>query len=252
MDYLKIRHDGPICLLTLNRPEKHNAFNQGFLAELEQAFNELAQNPANRLLIITGAGQKSFSSGVDLEAVADFPSADEARRFALQLEAANEALLRFPKPVIAAINGYALGGGFGLAASADVRLLTPSAKIGFTAVRLGAVLPIGCTLRLNALIGSGRSRELLLSARLVEAQEALRIGLVSFIAKKGDLLPQAYRLAEEILQGADLALQMTKQMTNQHLLAQLQQYSAAAAENFAFLATTQEWKTRMKNFINRK
>ncbi len=251
MNYLTVDIQDHIALLTLNRPEKHNAFNQPFLQEIEETVLALNHNPAVRLLIITGAGDKSFSSGVDLGALIEFEHIAQARSFALQLEAAMSALMRFSKPVIAVINGYAFGGGFGLASNADVRLLSERAKIGFPAVRLGAILPVGCTLRLNALIGSGRSRELLLSGRIVEADEAVAIGLVNESVPAEQLLPRAFAIAAEILKGSDLALEMTKQMINRELLSQMEQYSVSAAENFAYLAFTEDWKQRIRSFISK-
>jgi len=251
MEYLSVTYGSDIAILTLNRPQKHNAFNMQLLRELEKAFTELAGNNKVRLVIMTGAGDKSFSSGVDLSEMADFQNIEQARTFALQLETTMGVLLRFPKPLIAAINGYAFGGGYGLASSADVRVMVNDGKIGFPAVRLGAILPMGCTLRLNALIGSGRSRELLLSGRIVEAQEALQVGLVNKITSRETLMDEAKNIAAEILKGSDLALEMTKQVTNQELLSQLQQYSVSAAENFAYLAFTDEWQTRMRNFLKK-
>jgi enoyl-CoA hydratase len=252
MKYLTIEKQNHISLLTLNRPEKHNAFHLDFLTELEETIRSLGRDETVRLLIITGAGEKSFSSGVDLSALVEFESIEQARSFALQLESTMSALLCFPKPVIAAINGYAFGGGFGLASNADVRILAESAKIGFPAVRLGAILPVGCTLRLNALIGSGRSRELLLSGRIVDADEALQTGLVNEVVSKDSLLTRAYEIAKEILKGSDLALEMTKQLTNQELLVQMEQYSLSAAENFAYLAFTEEWKQRIQAFMKKQ
>ncbi len=251
MHYITVEYIQSLVILTLNRPQKHNAFNLQLLREMEEAFSDLAGNPDVRLAIMTGAGNKSFSSGVDLAELIKFKNLAEARRFALQLEETNAALLRFPKPLIAAINGYAFGGGFGLASSADVRIMVEDSKIGFPAVRLGAILPVGCTLRLNALIGSGRSRELLLTGRIVEAREALQIGLVNAITSRESLMDEAKRIAEEILKGSDLALEMTKQMTNQELLSQLQQYSVSAAENFAYLAFTDEWQKRIRDFMKK-
>ncbi len=251
MEYLTINKQNKIALLTLTRPEKYNAFHLPFLREIEEAVLQLQKDESVRLLILTGAGEKSFSTGVDLVSLIQFEAIEQARDFALQLEATMTALLRFSKPVIAAINGYAFGGGFGLASNADVRLLVDSAKIGFPAVRLGAILPVGCTLRLNALIGSGRSRELLLSGRILQAQEALQIGLVNEVLAKENLLTRAFEIAEEILKGSDLALEMTKQVTNQDLLIQMEKYSVSAAENFAYLAFTEDWKNRIRSFINK-
>ncbi len=252
MNYHTIEKQNNIAVLTLNRPEKHNAFHLVFLRELEETIRELQQDETVRLLIITGAGEKSFSTGVDLSEMIKFESIEAARQFALQLEKTMIELLNFSKPVIAAINGYAFGGGYGLASNADVRIMVDSAKIGFPAVRLGAILPVGCTLRLSAIIGSGYSRELLLSGRIVDAEESLRMGLVNQITKKEVLLDEAYKVAVDILKGSDTALAMTKRMTNQDLLSQIQQYSVSAAENFAYLAFTEDWKQRISAFMSNK
>ncbi len=250
MNYIQIEIESEMAIVTLNRPDKHNAFNLPLLQELEQTFLNLAEENKVRAAILTGAGEKSFSSGVDISELIRFQTVEEARAFALQLESANMALLRFPKPLIAAINGYAFGGGYGLASNADVRLMVPEGKIGFPAVRLGAILPMGCTLRLNAIIGSGHSRELLLTGRTVDAEEAKRIGLVHFIVSRDNLMAEAKNITADILKGSDTALEMTKLMVNQELLSQMQQYSATAAENFAYLAFTDEWRNRIRAFLN--
>ncbi len=252
MNYLKIEKENEIAVLTLNRPEKRNAFNFDFLRELEQSVNDIANDATVRLLILTGAGETVFSSGVDLTELIRFKDISQARRFALQLEQTNEALLRLPKPVIAVINGHALGGGFGLASNADVRLLASEAKVGFPAVRLGAILPAGCTLRLNALIGEGRSRELLLSGRLVDATEAQQIGLVNEVLPKDRLMVRAFEIAESVLSASDEALMMTKQLVNQELLVHIQQYAVASSENFAYLAFTKDWQERIRDFLAKK
>jgi enoyl-CoA hydratase len=253
MSYCLIeRLEDNIAIVTLNRPEKRNAFNFEFLQELEKTFRSLAADSEVRLLILTGAGETVFSSGVDLNELIRFETIEQARTFAIQLENTNEALLAFPKPVIAALNGHALGGGYGLASNADIRLMVPEAKIGFPAVRLGAILPVGCTLRLNALIGSGRSRELLLSGRVVDAQEARSIGLINEIVSGEHLMERALNLGRSILQGSDQALSMTKQLVNQELLVHIKQYGLTASENFAYLSFTEEWKRRIRDFIAEK
>ncbi|MGD9898876.1 MAG: enoyl-CoA hydratase/isomerase family protein [Calditrichaceae bacterium] len=252
MENILIETKNNISILTLNRPDKHNALNYSLLKELQTAFRELSADKSVRLLIITGAGDKSFSTGVDLGDLAGFSSIEEARDFALQLEQTMKEMLQFPKPVLAAMNGYALGGGFGLASSADMRIMIDSGKIGFPAVRLGAILPVGCTLRLNALVGIGRSRELLMTGRMVSAKEALKMGLVDILTTPDQLLEKSVQTAEDILKGSDLALEMTKRVTNQQLLVDIEKYSVSAAENFAYLASTKEWKTRMKEFFDNK
>jgi len=251
MKYLTLEKQNIITILTLNRPDKKNAFNLPFLKELQDTLKELAVESDNRLLIISGAGENVFSSGVDLGELINFKNISEARAFAVQLEETMMELLRFPKPVIAAMNGHALGGGFGLSASADIRLITKDAKIGFPAVRLGAILPIGCTLRINALIGSGKTKELLLTGRLIDSREALQLGLVNKVVDKENLLLEAMNYAEDILAGSDEALRLTKELTNQQLLVEIAQYTLNFQESFAYLAYTDEWQNRIKKFLKK-
>ncbi len=245
MSYLKLEQDDEISIVTLNRPEKHNAFNLELLIGLDELFKQLRREKT-RLVIITGAGEKSFCSGVDLKAVADFPNHSAARDFALQLEETMSTVLQFSKPVIAAMNGHAFGGGYGLASSADVRILKTGSKIGFPAVRLGAILPVGCTLRLTHICGTGLARELLLTGRVLSSAEALHYGLVNALAEDSQVLPKALELAAEILKGTDLALEFTKQVVNQTLIKEIQASKLHAAENFAWLAMTSDWKERMQ------
>ncbi len=251
MKYLTIVQNNEIAVLTLNRPAKKNAFNQSFLEELQNAVDKLTIDNGIRLLIITGSGENVFSSGVDLNELITFKNINEARLFAVQLERTMAALLRFPKPLIVAMNGHALGGGFGLAASADIRLITKEGKIGFPAVRLGAILPIGCTLRINALIGAGKTRELLLSGRMLNAQEALTMGLVNKVCDKENLLDEAFNYAYNILKGSDEALRLTKEMTNQQLTVETTQYTVNFAESFAYLAFSDDWQNRINSFLKK-
>ncbi len=252
MKFVQMEFRDEIAILTLNRPEKRNAFNFEFLRALQENFESIANDRRVRLLILAAAGTSVFSSGVDLTELVRFKTLQEAHRFALQLEQTNESLLKLPKPVIAVIHGHALGGGFGLASNADIRLLSQQAQIGFPAVRLGAILPAGCTLRLNALVGAGRARELLLSGRMVQAEEARSMGLVNEILPRERLMPRALEIADSVLKGSDEALMMTKQLVNQELLVHIQQYALASAENFAYLAFSEEWQQRIRAFLNNK
>jgi enoyl-CoA hydratase len=249
--YLTIKYDNEIAFLTLNRPQKKNAFNLNFLKELQESVKALAAQNSVRLLIIDGAGENVFSSGVDLSELIKFRTIQDAREFAVQLENTMMELLRFPKPLIAAMNGHALGGGFGLAASADIRIMAAGGKIGFPAARLGAILPIGCTLRVNALAGAGKTRELLLTGRLIDAPDALAMGLINKAVNREDLLAEALNYAEDILKSSDEALRLTKEMVNQQLMVEIAQYTINFPESFAYLAFTDEWKNRIKSFLEK-
>lgn len=251
METLLYHREGHIGHLTLNRPQRRNSFDLILLQELESLLTDLEQEKALRVLILRGSGDKAFSTGVDLNAVARFESVEAGRSFALQLERTMLALLKFPKPVIAIINGFALGGGYGLASSTDYKIMADTAQIGFPAVRIGAILPIACTLRLNALAGLGVSRDLLLSGRMISAGEAKSLGLVEQVVPFEALDTTGLAIAEEMLKGADEALSMSKQMINATLIRDIENFSLTAADNFAYLSQTREWKSRMAAFLIR-
>ena len=247
----EIKKNG-IGILTLYRPEKHNAFNPSLLNELSAFIEKENHNPRLRLLIITGSGEKSFSSGVDLKALLDFKDIEDARQFAILLESTSEKIFNFSKPTIALINGYALGGGFGYSSACDMRVMVDSAKVGFPAIKLGAILPVTCTLYLNALIGIGKARDLLLTGRLVDAQEAINIGMVNRTFPKETIWKETFKIAETILEGNDTAISYTKKTVNHSLLKEIESQKLYAADNFAYLSQTKEWQKRMHNFSNNK
>jgi enoyl-CoA hydratase len=237
-----------IGLLELNRPEALNAFNRELLTELSLKLDELSNNDSIRALIITGAGEKAFSSGVDLKALQTFKSIEDARDFALLLEGTSEKIFNFAMPVIAAINGFALGGGMGYAAAADYRLIADTAKVGFPAIKLGAILPVTCTLYLKELIGMSHSRDILLTGRMLDAKQAKEINLVNEIVEKNRLIERAFELAETIIEGSNEALRYTKKTLNSLLATSIESQKLYAADNFAFLSQTEEWKKRIFNF----
>ncbi|MBN2668589.1 MAG: enoyl-CoA hydratase/isomerase family protein [Bacteroidales bacterium] len=242
-----VRKDG-ITILTLNRPEVHNSFSRELLGEFTKTLKSLEKDEAIRIVILTGAGDKSFSSGVDLKILQNFNSIEDARDYALLLEGSSEVLFNFTKPVITAINGYALGGGLGYAASTDFRIAADTAKMGFPAVKLGAILPVTCTLYLSNLIGLNYTRDLLFTGRMVDAHEAYRIGLVNRVVAKDDLMQEAVKIAQQILEGTDMALFYTKRTLNTLLAKDIESQKLYAADNFAYLSQTKEWKERIMNF----
>ncbi len=178
MSYSNIRFesdDDGIALLTVNRPEKLNALNRDTMAELADAFTRARETAAIRALIVTGAGEKAFVAGADINELAVL-SPIEARALALRGQAIFRALETLPKPTVAAINGFALGGGLELAMSCAIRVASPNAKFGQPEVKLGIVPGYGGTQRLPRLVGRGRAIEMLLSGEPIDAAEAYRIG----------------------------------------------------------------------------
>ena len=241
------------ALITIHNPTKQNAFDAALLTELAGKLKTVEDSRTFRAVYITGEGDQAFSTGVFLKDLIEFGSISAARGFAALLESTMDRLFNFPKPVIALINGYALGGGFGLAMSSDIRIMTANATIGFPAVKIGAILPSGCTYRLISLVGAGHAKELLLTGRHVHADEALKIGLVNSVVRdKKALFQKADELAELIMQGAPQALSMTKITVNKHANELISRYGLYSQDNFAYLSSTQDWQERIQNFLHRK
>ena len=176
-----------IALLTVNRPEKLNALSGAVIAELADAFGRVASDPAIRAAIVTGAGEKAFVAGADIRELAEL-SPYEARALALRGQAAFRQLETCGKPSVAAVNGFALGGGLELAMACTVRFASENAKLGQPEVKLGIIPGYGGTQRLPRLVGRGRALELLLSGDPIPAAEAYRIGLVNAVVPQAELL----------------------------------------------------------------
>ena len=246
-----IKENG-IAILTLNRPEVFNSFSIALLNEFGATLEELAENKKVRVLILTGAGEKAFSSGVDLKVLQNFQSIEEARDYALLLEGTSEKIFNFPRPVISAINGYALGGGLGYAASTDYRVASETAKMGFPAVKLGAILPVTCTLYMTNIIGLTNTRDMLMTGRMLNAEEAKTLNLVNKVVPQEDVMAESIKVAEMMLEGTDMALFYTKRTLNTMLAKDIETQKLYAADNFAFLSQTEEWKERILNFGKKK
>ena len=198
MNNIEYKIENKIGFIKFNRPNKHNAFNIDLLTELSELLDTEAKNTNIRALIFTGSGEKSFSSGVDLKELINFNSIEDARNFAILLESTSEKIFKFPKPTIAAINGFALGGGFGYSSAMDYRIIANTAKVGFPAIKLGAILPVTCTLFLNALIGVSKSRDLLLTGRIIESAEALEMGLVNKVVNQDQVINEAIKVTNRL------------------------------------------------------
>jgi enoyl-CoA hydratase len=194
-----------ILHLTLNRPQSLNALNRELLAQLEQAVLEARERPDIAGILLTGSGEKAFAAGADIAEFSGFTPAQGQ-----ELSAAGHRIFNLleagPKPVVAAINGFALGGGCELAMACHVRIASENARFGQPEVNLGLVPGYGGTQRLAELVGKGRALELLLSARLIDAAEALRIGLVTQVVPLAELLPTAEKVLRTIASKGPLAV----------------------------------------------
>ncbi|MEB3186452.1 MAG: enoyl-CoA hydratase-related protein [bacterium] len=205
-----------VRILRLDRPEKLNAFNFALLRALADAVRATALSRDVRVVVVTGAGDRAFSAGADLAERATL-TRDEVREFLALIRDTFTRLEQLPQPVIAAVNGVALGGGCELALAADIRLASDRALMGLTETGLGIIPGAGGTQRLPRLVGRGRAREMVFSARRVSAQEALDIGLVEALHPPTDLMEAALDLARRIAGNAPLAVTQAKLAINRGL-----------------------------------
>lgn len=253
MDYRNIQletRDG-VAVVTVNRPDKLNALDARTLDELEQAFTALQADPAVRGVILTGAGEKAFVAGADIsELSAQTPMGgfEIARRGQLLFDRVE----RLGKPVIAAVNGFALGGGCELALACHVRLASENARLGTPEVKLGVMCGYGGTQRLPRLVGKGRALEMLLTGEPVDAQEALRIGLVNRVLPKGELLPAAEALLRKMLVNAPLALRSTLEAVNSGLELPFDEAQRLEASFFGLLCSTADMKEGTQAFLGKR
>lgn len=248
---VQLRRDGPVALVTLDRPAARNALNEQMLERLGERLQELGQDRTVRAVILTGAGTQAFSAGADIRAMAA-KSPQEARAYAELGHHVMALIEDLPQPVIAAINGYALGGGCELALACDIRIAASTARLGQPEVGLGVLPGWGATFRLPRVAGPGPARELIFTGRLVDAQEALRLGLVNAVVEPDQLMPQALALARQIAAQAPLAVQSAKRAMV--LAGQLPRDAAAALEAglFAFCFTTRDRAEGMAAFLEKR
>jgi methylglutaconyl-CoA hydratase len=201
---------GLVRVLTLNRPQSRNALSADLQESLLEALEAARHDEGVRALLLTGSG-KAFCSGLDLGALKTISqsSAEENRRDSLRFASLLETLYTFPKPVVAGLNGHAVAGGAGVASACDMVVMSEGAKLGYTEVRIGFVPAVVAVLLLRQ-TGEKRARELLLSARLISAQEALAYGLVNEVVPEEEVLPRALALAQSMAQNSPTSLDLTK------------------------------------------
>lgn len=205
VDY-ELGGDG-IALITINRPEQLNALDRGVMDGLEQHFREAHSDDAVRGIIITGAGEKSFVAGADIRQFREL-DALEGHRFALRGQAIFNQIEDMPKPVVAAVNGYALGGGCELALACHLRIASENAQFGQPEVDLGILPGYGGTQRLPRIVGRGLAMEMILTGERVSAQRALEIGLVNRVVPRGVLLDVARELLLKVAEKAPIAIRL--------------------------------------------
>ena len=245
---------GNISTLILNRPDKLNALNLELFDELLLALKVINEDDEVKTLILTGAG-RAFCAGADLGMIQNLGKEDfmpKFRRLIQKVQAVTNAIEGLDKPVIGAINGAAIGGGFDIAIACDIRLASEAAVFSEAFIRLGLVPDMGATFRLPRLVGIARAKEIILTGDTISATEAERIGLVNWVVPTNQLMEEAKKWAEKLAAGPPLAIKVAKQLLNNAASTDL--HSALADEMVAQcqLITTQDHQEGIKAFLERR
>ena len=240
-----------IGIVTINRPKALNALNPETIAELEQAFTVLGADDSLKVLILTGAGEKAFVAGADIAAMRDLdPLA--ARAFAYAGQKMMAGIENLPKPVIAAVGGFALGGGCELAMYCDIRIASENAKSGQPEVSLGVLPGFAGTQRLPRLVGKGIAKELLYTGDIIDAARAHAIGLVNKVVEPGKHLESALEMAGKIISKGPLAVRFCKEAVNNGMEMDMDRACAYEAELFAIAFATQDRAEGMGAFLEKR
>jgi len=240
-----------VALITLNRPEALNALDTAVLQRLSMLLDKARTSESAEAVIITGSGKIAFSAGADIRFL-NQATPLAVREFAQLAVMVNHQIETLGKVVVAALNGYALGGGLELAESCMIRIAVHNAKLGHPEVRIGAMAGFGGTTRLPRLVGRGRAAELLLRGRVVAAEEALQIGLVQTVVEAEQLLAKTNTIVREILGHAPIAVKLTWEAIHHGLNMTLEESASLGADYFGLVASTDDFRVGTKAFIEKK
>jgi len=244
-----VARDGAVAVVTIDRPDALNALNVETLTELRDRLLELAADEDARVVVLTGAGEKAFVAGADIKYMSELDP-DRAKAWGALGHETGRLLETMPKPTIAAVNGFALGGGCELALACDIRYASSRAKLGQPEINLGIVPGWGGTQRLAHVCGIGVAKELIYTGRTVDAEEALRIGLLNAIADP--VLEKALETAHELAGKSRLALSLAKELCNLTLGVDYTVALASEAERFGALFSSEDAKEGLTAFVEKR
>jgi enoyl-CoA hydratase len=242
---------GPIAYVTVNRPEVLNALDSDTWGDLERAFEEALEDPTVRGVILTGSGEKAFIAGADISELAEV-TAVEAQKSSRFGQSVLDLIENLGKPVIAAVNGFALGGGCETAMACTIRIASEKAKFGQPEVTLGLLPGGGGTQRLPRLVGKGRALQLILSGEIISAQEAYRIGLVNEVVPPAELIPRAEAILHRILANAPIAIRLSLEAVNKGVETSQDEGLALEASFFGLCAGTEDKKEGTTAFLAKR
>ena len=244
--------EAKVGIVTLNRPSVLNALRSQLLAELSLALVELDRNPDVRAIVITGAGEKAFAAGADISELNALPSAGRGTEQARMGQALTRQIERLGKPVIMAINGFALGGGCELAMAGDIRIAAQNAKFGQPEVNLGLIPGYGGSQRTTRLLGKGAAMYLCLTGEMIDAAEALRLGLVEKVVPQAELMTEAKRIASLIAAKAPLAIAACKRAINNGAHLSIDDALEIEALEFGLLVDTEDIREGTGAFLEKR
>ena len=243
--------DSGIATITINRPKALNALNEETIPEFLSSLEDAERDEKVRVIVITGAGEKAFCAGLDLKTVKDISvvKAVEMSRLGQKMTLRIEEL---GKPVIAAINGYALGGGIELAMACDIRIASENARIGQTEVNVGLIPGWGGTQRLPRLVGRGRAKELIFTGKMIDAKTAERIGLINMVVPPEKLKSAVEELSKVIMSKPPIAIKLSKELINNSIETDQGTGLVHEAEAFGILASTEDYREGITAFIEKR
>jgi enoyl-CoA hydratase len=251
MDFVKLEVDGTTAVITIDRPKALNALNQQVLGELEQAIKQVAGNAALRALIVTGGGEKAFVAGADIAEMAGFTTA-QAMAFGELGHRVLDSLEALPIPVIAAVNGFALGGGTELALACDFIYASEKAKFGLPEVTLAVIPGFGGTQRLTRIVGRARAKEIIFTGDMLDAAKAKEIGLALEVLPPDQLLAHCKKVAATIAKRGPLAVAQAKRVVDAGASLELGKANALERDGFAKLFGTADQKEGMAAFVAKR
>lgn len=248
---LLVEIEAGIAIVTINRPNALNALNVATLIDLQNAFSQFAKDDAVQVIILTGSGEKAFVAGADIAAMQTL-TVLQAREFVNLGHNLMHSIETCPKPVIAAVNGFALGGGCELSLSCDIRLVSDNARFGQPEVNLGIIPGFGGTQRLARLIGKGLAMEMILTGEMINASEAQRIGLANKVFAQTELLDAAKQMAAKIINKGPLAIKLAKEAIRNGLEMDLDKANRYEAELFSLCFASKEQEEGMLAFLEKR
>ncbi len=250
--HLLIDREDNVGIVTINRPDKYNALNDEVVAELSAAMDELAADDGVRSIIVTGAGDKAFVSGADIGMLQALKSSIDATANSQRGQALTLKIENLAKPVIAALNGYTLGGGLELAMACDIRIASDTARLGQPEINLGLIPGYGGSQRLPRLAGKGMAKLLILTGDMIDAHEALRVGLVEKVVPLAELMGAAKTLAQKLAAKSPVTMAAAKDAINLGQEVDLERGLSIESLEFGALSTSEDYREGTSAFLEKR